>query len=359
MNKVTMHALHKKKLSEIEEHEKELPQLKEKLQSLSEHNSNKCYITELEDKIAQYEQERADYLLNTSESMYRYVESDKNRSQKKNLKGLSDLVKPKISDMQTQLSDRTDYYNKYRSSVDPEYVYINESIVNDENYCSNCNRFRTLNPDYGVLVCEECASQVTASGMHEKPTAKDYHPTDSRYYEYKRFAYFCNYLNNLQGKESRQVPPDVLNAVMVEIRREKKENRVEELTDADIRRYLKKYKNLKYNRLYDHTTQILFKVTNITPILLTPEMEQNFKILFIQIQEPFELYKGERLNFSTISFIVFKFCQLLGYTQFQNKLKLHKNPQLLYKLDMIWKKICTHLGGDETGWTFQKSYNYC
>jgi hypothetical protein len=210
-----------------------------------------------------------------------------------------------------------------------------------------------------MLICDDCGSQVTASGMNDKPTTKDHQQSESRYYEYKRFVYFCNYLDNLQGKESRRVPPEVRDAVMVEIRRERMENRLEELLDSDIRRYLKKYKHLKYNRWYDHTTQILFKVTDIAPMLMTPEMEQNFKILFIQIQEPFELYKGERLNFSTISYVVFKFCQLLEYTQFRDKLRLHKNPQLLYKLDMIWKQICNHLGGSENGWVFQKSYDYC
>jgi hypothetical protein len=358
MNKITLHSLHKKKISEINEHEKSLPELRSELQTLVTSNANRSEIIDMEDKIAKYEGERNEYLLDSSEAMFRYIEGERNRADKKHLKGLSDLIKPKIAEV-AGISDRMDYYNKYRSIVDPEYVYINESIINDENYCSDCSRFRTLNPDDGVLICEECASQVTASGMHEKPTTKDHQQAESRVYEYKRYVYFCNYLDNLQGKESRQVPQEVLNAVMVEIRREKMENKLEELTDSDIRRYLKKYKNIKYNRWYDHTTQILFKVTNITPILMTPEMEQNFKILFIQIQEPFELYKGERLNFSTISFIVFKFCQLLGYTQFQNKLRLHKNPQLLYKLDMIWKKICHHLGDEETGWTFQKSYNYC
>lgn len=355
----TLHSLHKKRISEIDDHESTLPALREELQTLIDEGCNRCDINELEDRIAKYESERTDYLLDTSEIMFRYIESEKQRTDKKHMKGLSDLIKPKIVDYNEQLSDRTTYYNKYRSIVDPEYVYIDENVINEENYCADCNRFRTLNPDDGVLICESCASQITASGMHEKPTSKDHQQAEIRFYEYKRYVYFCNYLDNLQGKESRQVPEDVLNAVMVEIHREKMDNKLEELTDKDIRRYLKKYKNLKYNRWYDHTTQILFKVTNITPIQMAPEMEQNFKILFIQIQEPFELYKGERLNFSTISFIVYKFCQLLGYTQFQSKLRLHKNWQLLYKLDMIWKKICQHLGGDETGWVFQKSYNYC
>jgi ribosomal protein L37AE/L43A len=187
MNKITLPSLHKKKINEIEEHEKTLPQLHIKLQELASNSSFSLEVIDLQETIVKYENERMDYLLNTSEAMFRYFEDEKTRTNKKHLKGIQDLIKPTLPKCNIQISDRMDYYNKYRAVVDSTYVHINESAINDDNYCTICNKFRLLNPDNGMLICDDCGSQVTASGMNDKPTTKDHQQSESRYYEYKRF----------------------------------------------------------------------------------------------------------------------------------------------------------------------------
>ena len=159
---------------------------------------------------------------------------------------------------------------------------------------------------------------------------------------------------NIQGKESAKVPEEVINTIIREIVHEKMENSFEKLTEADIKRYLKKHHELR--RYYDHATQILYRITNIPPLQMTHKMEEKLKLMFFQIQEPFEIYKGKnRSNFYSYSYIIYKFCQLLEYNEFLPKLKLHKDRLKLYEHDKIWEKICAHLGGESAGWKFIKS----
>ena len=90
---------------------------------------------------------------------------------------------------------------------------------------------------------------------------------------------------------------------------------------------------------------------------MTHEMEENLQSMFMATQEPFEMYKNGRHNFSSYSYIIYKFCQLLRYNQFLPKLTLPENDGIIYKHDSIWKKICEYMGGEDKGWFFLLKLN--
>jgi hypothetical protein len=362
MNKTTINSLHKKKMTEFEEDEQRLPEMKQTLASLKEKlavSENACEqkdldikIKETEADIERIERQKMDYLVQNSDLMYKFNEMCKTRSVVYTLDSL------KQSDMQRDdKPDKMDYYHKYRSNVDQDYVHVTETFINEDNYCYECKTFRVIHPDDGYLLCEKCGTKTTQCSNSEKPSLKD--PAENRFYEYKRYTHFSGWLDNLQGKENVVLPQFIIDTILKEIHRERKSDRLDEVTEEDIRRYLKKYKKTSgFDRYYDHVTQILFRVTDIKPITMTSAQEQNLKLMFLQVQEPFELFKLDRSNFSSYAYIIYKFCQLLGYKEFLPKLKLHKNQSKLYEHDMIWKKICEYLGGKEKGWTFIKSYEY-
>ena len=81
------------------------------------------------------------------------------------------------------------------------------------------------------------------------------------------YNHFSDWLANLQGKENRQVPNEIIDAVVHEIERTKMTG---ELSENDIRRCLKK---IGHHRYYDHVTQILFRITTVPPLQMTLEME--------------------------------------------------------------------------------------
>lgn len=364
--KETISSLHRKKLQEINEDEANLRTYQERHETLertaaeykvSDPIRYKDVILELRDlskEIDRIKSERMNYLLKNGELLYQYTESCKQKRAK--IHGMQ-ILKRKKDLISEQSHEKNRLYQKFRANIDPEYVYVPDTNINEDNYCYACKMFKILNPDEAVMFCEGCGVRNTVVTNPEKPSMKD-PPAENKYYEYKRYTHFCDWLANLQGKESSRVPDEVIHAVVREITRERMEDRVDELTEADIRRYLRKYSSLKYDRFYDHATQILFRITDIPPIQMTAEMEENLRLMFLEIQEPFECYKGDRRNFSSYSYIIYKFCQLLEYYEFLPKLKLHKNHEKLYEHDRIWKQICEHLGGKEKGWIFIKSYEY-
>lgn len=361
MNKTTMTSLHKKKMTEFEDDERALPDKERELAVLQKEQAETedvckkkdliIKIKELESDISRIKRQKMEYLVQNTDLMYKFNEIGKTRTV---FYTLESLKKNEIQ--RSDKPDKMDYYHKYRSNVDSDYVHVTESFINEDNYCYDCKSFRVIHPDDGYLLCEKCGTKTTQCSNSEKPSLKD--PSENRFYEYKRYTHFSDWLDNLQGKENVVVPQHVIDVILKEIHRERKMDKLDELTEEDIRRYLRKYKKDKFDRHYDRVIQILFRVTDIKPITMTPAQEQNLKLMFLQIQEPFEMFKLERTNFSSYAYIIYKFCQLLGYKDFLPKLKLHKNQSKLYEHDMIWKKICEYLGGKEKGWIFIKSYEY-
>lgn len=232
-------------------------------------------------------------------------------------------------------------YHRYRSIVDPDYACVDGDIVNSENYCYRCRCFRITPDKEGIMICPKCGNRVIVT-----PEYTAGHEAKSN--GYQKFSHFCNWIDKIQGREKASIPDPVIEGVKREIKRERKEKG--QLTERDIIRYLKKQ---KYPWYYHHSTKILWIVTGIQPLQLTSEMEAHLQDLFQAIQEPFETFKGKRHNLTSYAYILYKHCQLSGYTEFLPKLQLYKDEALIYKDDCTWKRICEY-----TGWKFMKTNHY-
>jgi hypothetical protein len=245
-------------------------------------------------------------------------------------------------------------YKKYLSNVDPSYVFVEKEYITDENYCKECKQHRIQDSTEARMICEKCGSEMTIMLYANKPSLKD-PPPDVRYYEYKRFGHFCDWLCNLQGN-GNQVPYEIIKVIRYEINR----SRIKDLNclnESHIKAYLKKYKHLGYDKYSNHSTQILCRSTGIEQISISPETIEDLKTLFPLIQDSWDKHKPkERSNFSSYSYIIFKFCQLLGCDELKSKLKLLKDKFTIYKLDRVWKKICLDMGGKDKGWVFIPTY---
>jgi ribosomal protein L37AE/L43A len=363
--KLTITQLHNDRLKEIYEEEKKIPELKIKIDELEESSRKsddiafkkncELEVKKLKKNIDEIQSLRMDYYKNSGYLLSKHIEKNKKSHTKK--VGLESLGKKEFKKNSSVIKG---LYRNYRSSVDPDYVCVDEDTVNDENYCFNCKKFKVTTYDESIMVCPKCGSQSIITQKYTRPITSDTQ-VDCKSYEYQRFTHFCDWIDKIQGKEKQVIPDYIIEAVNREIRREFKTDKLETLTEKDIKRYLKKYKNKgkkKYDIYYVNSTKILWLVTNIQPLQMTAEMESNLQSMFMAIQEPYELYKEDKHNISGYSYILSKFCQLLGYYEFLPKFNLHKNEALTYKHDMIWKKICKYMGGEEKGWKFIKSYYY-
>jgi hypothetical protein len=237
--------------------------------------------------------------------------------------------------------NRADLYDEYLSLTDPHYIKASEHNQ-DEDFCSTCCEYRELIASEAIYVCPGCGDEVTIVMESEKPSYKD-PPRENMYFAYKRINHFKEQLSHFQAKETTQIPQEVLDMILIEMKKEGKTN-LANLTRSRVKKYLSKYSNLGYSKYYDNINQIIWNLSNIPPLNMPPEVEEQLCTMFEKIQEPFEMHRSSnRINFLSYSYVIHKFCQLLGYNQYLSYFTLLKSKDKLHEQDKIWKKICEEL----------------
>jgi hypothetical protein len=206
-------------------------------------------------------------------------------------------------------------------------------------HCDKCNIAREELSEEGILVCPKCGSEEYMLVVSDFPSFRD-PPKERNNYAYKKINHLNEILNQFQAKESTIIPEDVMNEVIVEIRKRRITN-VAELTEKDMREILKKLNRSKY---YEHATHILSRLNGNPPPTITPEIEEKIRTMFQEIQAPFLLYcPDDRTNFLSYSYILFKFFELLELDEYKVYFPLLKSRDRLIAHDFIWQKICEYL----------------
>lgn len=240
---------------------------------------------------------------------------------------------------------RANHLNDYMKLIDKTY---NPKIIfnKDVNKCEDCGVEMTLYVSNGFQVCDKCGRQDSIITESDKPSYKD-PPPEVSYFAYKRMNHFNECLSQFQGKESTEVPQEVLDKLFLEIKKERINN-LALLKPIKIKEYLKK---LKLNKYYEHIPQILFKITGIPPPNFNKQQEEKLRLMFKEIQSPWreECPKG-RKNFLSYDYVLYKFMELLEIDDYKEYFPLLKDRDKRYATDKIWKGICKRLR-----WQFIKS----
>lgn len=245
-------------------------------------------------------------------------------------------------------TQRADIYDQYLSCVDPHHQVIVEVDKSDD-FCQQCGVFRELVPNEAIMVCPKCKEQVQTLLESDKPSYQDA-THDNMYYGYKRIGHFKEQLAHYQAKETTKIPQEVYDLILVEFKKEKKNN-LASLTRAKVKKYLQKYSHLGYAKYYENIYQIIWHLNGIHPLTFTPALEEQLCNMFQKIQEPFEKHHlSDRKNFLSYSYVMYKFCQLLGHFEYLQYFSLLKSKDKLRQQDKVWKNICQDLG-----WKFYPS----
>ncbi len=206
-------------------------------------------------------------------------------------------------------------------------------------HCETCNVAREEISSEGILVCPRCGSEEYALVVSDFPSFRD-PPKERNNYAYKKINHLNEILNQFQAKESTIIPDEVMNEVILELRK-RRINNIADLSEEDIRQILKKLGRSKY---YEHRTHILSRLNGNPPPTITPEIEEKIRAMFQEIQAPFLLYcPNDRTNFLSYSYILYKFFELLGLDEYKVFFPLLKSRDRLIAHDQIWKKICDYL----------------
>ena len=198
-------------------------------------------------------------------------------------------------------------------------------------YCDDCKIEKILDSSKSAYICNNCGDMEIII-IDEDRQIKDYSP-------YKRINHFKEWLNQFQAKESTNISEDVFKNIIKEITK----SRINDYNKLDRNLIQLILKKLGYNKLYEHIPFIINKLTNLPAPKIDSHSEKDFINMFIQIQEPWELYKPKgRKNFLSYPYILFKFSELLELDHLLEHFPMLKQNKLMEQ-DKIWKKFCKHL----------------
>ena len=231
-------------------------------------------------------------------------------------------------------TQRGDIYKRFHNKV---FKGIEETESRNvyQCQCASMNVFLTSNWEQ---VCNDCGHSEFIF-TDELSFREEQERDKTIAYSYKKENHFNEWMMQFQAKESTNVPKQIIDDLKMEIQKQKLN--VKEITHAKIREILKK---LKYNKYYEHVPYIATLVSGNTPPVMPQELEDRLRLMFHQVQGPFKRHcPGDRTNFLSYSYVLYKFCELLGEDQYLACFPLLKSNDKLYKHDQIWRKICEDL----------------
>ncbi len=243
--------------------------------------------------------------------------------------------------------DREKLLDKYLQIVDPE-IARNIANAGDDSWaeCKQCGNDMIFSMNEAYISCASCGYQDFILIDCDKPSYKD-PPREISYYAYKRINHFNEWLAQFQAKESTEIPQEIFDGILLELRKERITN-MATLKLSKLREILRK---LKYNKYYEHIPHILNRLNGQNAPVMSRDNEEKLRHMFREIQPSFQKHcPSDRSNFLSYSYVLYKFCELLELDEFLPCFPLLKNRDKLYMQDKIWQKIC-----EDQRWEFYRT----
>lgn len=347
---------HERKLQEYRDKEKQVQILKNQIERLQNNTKNKdksqAAIIDLEKQLQELSHNSSDeinYLLDSSKLIMSYAELEQQES--KIL--ASPNASKNVDELNRIIKEKADVTYEYMSMFDPSNSSLKHLIDLNASMCQECSVYMTFDDGFMVCsLCGHCISTVDASGDLSYKEMQEY---DYRtQFTYDKKSHLEDWIRRFQSKENRIIPQDVIDKVILETKKERLKD-LNLLTEEKVKKYLKR---LGLNEYYDNVIGIINRINNRPPFKLTAEIEQKIKIMFQQIQEPYEKYKPpSRRNFLSYSYCLHKFFQILGLHEFAKYFPLLKSADKLRQQDEIFKKIVAEMASKDKSitWLFYPS----
>lgn len=230
-----------------------------------------------------------------------------------------------------------------KKEVFQEYMRVIHGVTTEiqiNNDCKNCGTsFLDIQKHNGSYVCHKCGLCQDEKILDEPSYKDEIEMQTVGVYSYKRQNHFSEWLAQYQGLESTPIQQSLLDKIHSELQRQKLD--VQKLDKDKMRVILKKLKLSKY---YEHIPSILCRITGKSPPKMSGALEEKLRLMFAEIQEPFNRHcPPSRKNFLSYSYVLYKFCELLGEDEFMENFSLLKSKEKLKACDDIWKNICRDL----------------
>jgi len=389
----TLEAHHQNKMKEFTETKQNLANLQSTLSDLEEKIDNmpdsamfsdewrqlsdQAESTRLQIKSIRADDQRLDYFLNVGDMLFQYFDAHETLAKGEEstakhamrmptnsvLSYFTDATEVVPSPPPQQQPKKASYIDssegmnrdkmmeKYLAVVEPSAIKSGimpgSGIEPGWGTCPTCDVEMTFYQNEALLGCPRCGHEEFILIDSEKPSYKD-PPREITYFAYKKINHFNEWLAQFQAKENTDIPQDIIEAVMRELRKERISDPKKVKKDK-IREVLQK---LKFSKMYDHVQQIKNRIQQqMTMLTLSKEMEEKLQHMFKEIQPAFIKYcPANRSNFLSYPYVLYKLCQLLEMDEFLPCFQLLKSREKLYQQDQVWQKIC-----QEMRWQFIRS----
>ena len=358
----TLDGKHKEFVNEFTKDEFDrIPKLKrekkEIQQRMDDHSSGKVLLTvdelieyqdkiqEINDQVKHLRQKKKEYFLDNSKYIFDYFENKKDISNGNHETSKNKLLDSffKINVDKTTMIERknNNIFQKYLSNIDETFLDVN-AFLHPTDICQSCFKGELIPvDDEGVLICNVCSKNIQYLIENEKPSYKE-PPKEVCFYAYKKINHFKEILAQFQGKETTQIPPEVVENLKQQIKKERIE--YSKLTYYKTKEILKK---LGYNKYYEHINFIKNKL-GIKPPIISQELEESLCNFFMEIQYPYAKHCPDyRVNFLHYYYVLYKLFELLEEDHYLPEIPMLKDREKLIEQDTIWKKIC-----EELDWEF-------
>jgi hypothetical protein len=241
------------------------------------------------------------------------------------------------SSVKENVIDKSSLVDKYMSIINKKYVRNVEE--EDIEICKNCKNQMTCLQHDAIIICNICGYQELLLVEQNRPILKQ-NTKDTSHFSYKRINHFREWCNQVQGKESTDIPDEIFEKILTEIKKEKIVD-TKTITYNKMRDILKR---LRINKYYEHINYIINRINGIPTPQFSQELEDKLCNMFRNIQAPFLKHcPKDRKNFLSYSYVLYKFFQILGLNEYLKYFPLLKSREKLYVQDQIWKKICLEL----------------
>lgn len=239
----------------------------------------------------------------------------------------------------TNASTRGEVVEEFLTTMDskPPRISLTRNDV-----CPQCNAPMKIVLAKAIVTCVQCGRSAAYLDATVASCSFD-EQIEFSHFSYKRINHFGEWMTNIQGCETYEVPQSVLDQVCGELHRQRV--REEDITFRRVREVLK---TLRLRRQYEHTTQITCRLTNRPfPKLSNRTMEMSAipfffvcvfcecfglvsvvtvtfvarfcgrcKLMFRACQAPFARAAATvcqgRKNFMSYSYILYQFLYILG-----------------------------------------------
>lgn len=242
------------------------------------------------------------------------------------------------------IKDKTTLVNEYLLAIDDNHMKtLNDTLTNT---CERCSLVMNCLAQEGLIICPNCGYQELLLVEQNRPIYKQANK-EASHYTYKRINHFNEWISQIQGKESTDIPEEIFEKIVNEIKKEK----IKDLSKLSYNKMREILKKINTNKYYEHIYYIIYRLNGIPAPDFSPELEEKLRSMFKEIQAPFLKYcPSNRKNFLSYSYVLYKFCELLEKDEYLKYFSLLKSREKLHLQDQIWKQIC-----EDVNWEFIQS----